>query len=169
MNKFNFFLIPLTDTDKARLGIAERFPQGQLGVLLPISRVCEGIKRWEKKGCPSLDKHHESENSLFILEASVIERAAREEVLLNEFEEKYGELTTDKDTEAEKQASTYERRLQLKDAQIKKLNDHFLNEKETVKAYKLDFGETRSHRLNFLQRLVGRLFRIFSKPSETNL
>ena len=172
--KHKFMLLPITEKNREALGLEAEFKDGgMLGILLPPSRIREGIQRWDKHGCPHPYLNHETPDTLLTLDATIqtlVDRAeAAKQVLLDEFQKEYEKLNTEHETtleagnsEAEKNAKFQARRMTVKDSKITELQETLNAEKQKTRTYELDFGDIRTRPLNWIQRFIGRLFRILA-------
>ena len=154
--KQNNLIFPVTETEQEFLEInpTEFGLNGDtMGAMLSPSRIREGVKRWIKQGCPDpIDGN----------EVSDVVKATRD-VLWLEHNKRIKELreTHDKTKQGfETKVQLYERRIKLKNTHIQHVNQKLNAEKERVHAYRHIYGEGRAHPLNFVQRWIGRLFRI---------
>lgn len=167
-------IFPLTRPERNRLKITElEFRSDKtLGIVLTPSDVRRGLKRWWKQGEPNVAEGADvSQGVAIVCEVLVKTHKAQlkavEEALLDEFETQFANHNIASETELENQQKeakrhkdTYERRIALKNKQLLEFRDQIKVEREKVQTYHAQFGEIRSHPLNWLQRFMGRLFRI---------
>ena len=172
--KHKFMLLPITEKNREALGLEDEFKDGgMLGILLPPSRIREGIQRWDKHGCPHPYTNHETPDTLLTLESTtqtLVDRAEEaKEMLLNEFQKEYEKLNAEHETtfqaansENERNAKFQARRITVKDSKITELQASIKAEKQKTRTYQHHFGDIRTRPLNWLQRFIGRLFRILA-------
>ena len=155
-----YMIFPITEKEQEFLQVSpEEFAVeagGIVGLLLTPSRVREGMRRWVKKGC---------QNPMNGNEVSDVVRATRD-VLLLKHANRVTEIRTAQDKISkgyQSEKNLYEKRIILKNNKTKTLEDTLHTEKEKVLAYQKVYGTGRKHPLNWVQRFVGRLFRIMPR------
>lgn len=167
-------IYPLSEDERERMQIPEQEfgGDGTLGIILTPSDIRRGIRRWLKQGRPDMFRGEEVSEGIYALheDLSVAHKTQLEkqkQVLLDEFEVQATNLTdahaqelANQKNEAKRHKDTYERRIQVKNKQLLEFRDDLKAEREKVQTYHTHFGEIRSHPLNWLQRFMGRLFRI---------
>ena len=144
-----------------------REERNRLGIVLGTpSRIRKAVRRWVKQDRPNVfegetisevvqvTRETLSAQHTQALTAEVAKREAAEQTLLAEFETEYAQLNT----EAERNAILYNKRIQLKTEKNTKLREELYEEKATVKIYQADFGGIRPKPLNRFQRFVGACF-----------
>ena len=167
-------IYPLTEDERERMKIPEQEfgGDGTLGLIFTPSDIRRGIKRWLKQGRPDFYRGEEVSEGVNALHAELSAAHKRklkevEKTLLDEFETQVSNLesahsleTENREKEAERHKTTYERRLEVKNKQLMEFRNELKTEREKVQTYNAHFGEIRSHPLNRFQRFMGRLLRI---------
>ena len=137
-------IFPLSQEEQERLKIENSIEGSVLGVMITPSRVREGVKRWQKHGCPDVFDGDNVSESVKVTQQVLSEQQA------------------EKDEETKKVSDLQEKRIDAKNKKIKKLNNELQAEVKKVRTYNSHFGEPRSHPLNRFQRFIARLFKIIS-------
>ena len=136
MGGIDYRIYPISTEECEQLGITEQefkeLGSDMAGMMLTPSRVREGVKRWVKHGAQDP-----------LTDSDIVSIV-------------YEDLTTKHKAEC----TLYERRLGWKDNALQKKTQLLQTEREKTWRYESVYGQIPTRPLNWLQRLIGRLFRI---------